>query len=86
MLKLLGLLSLSLLLVGCDGEKTKKDVQSRLPAGCFIYEFPKYPGIRTLIVVACEGRRTTTQNFEWQNGKTSAQAVSVWIEGLPGTL
>lgn len=56
----------ALLLAGCGPESKEEQgarIKSSLPSGCEIKSLGRYGGIDDLIVVFCDGQRTTSVNY-----------------------
>ena len=75
----------ALLLSACEPTADERaKLSNALPAGCDVYEVGSYGDIKSLVIVKCEGKTTTTANGSWtqSHGKTSStyQFASVVIE------
>jgi hypothetical protein len=73
------ILGLALLTTSCDNESERANVEERLPPGCRLIDAGSYKG-DDVLVVACDGRRTTTTDLRWRSGKVNRYASVVWIE------
>jgi hypothetical protein len=77
----------ALALAGCNEEGRKREldgINTKLPKGCAISDMGYYGTIRHVLVVICEGAKTTSVNTSWMEtvGKntTTKNGVTVQIE------
>jgi hypothetical protein len=73
----------TLALAGCNEEGRKRaldSINTKLPEGCFMSDMGSYASIRRVLVVICDGAKTTSINTSWMAGKTSMNGVTVQIE------
>lgn len=63
----------AVLLTACDPtDEQRARAHNALPAGCRLIDIGSYGDIKSLVVVNCDGARTTSSNFSWTQpaGKT----------------
>lgn len=71
----------ALFLAACDPTQAEiEKVRAAMPPGCTLTDVGDYGGVRHLVIVRCDGRRTSTQSYQQQSGKTSYGVAIVQID------